>query len=214
MTEFKKTLVNLPKVRLIFPSLFEKTPIDGNFVKTEEDRKYSATFLLSKVDHASVIEEINLRSEMIMKNLKLKKLKHPIMKCCDEELEEIDESDEDGKAKKRAMMYKANHFQLQAKSSILPTLRKIKATATSKAVDYDIEVDENPFYAGCYVNAIIELAPYDNTFGKGISKYLKYVIFNSHGEKLGSPSKFDGDDQFEDDEIEDADDCFKDEAPF
>lgn len=192
----KNIIISLPKVRLVFPNLFEKTPIDGKFVKTEKDRRFTATFLLNKKDHIGSIEAINDATELLMKDLKIKKLSNPVMNCCDEELEKIYDGDDVGISKKNKMAYKAGHYQLQAKTVLNPVLRKIKG------IDLQL-TDENPFYPGCYVNAIIELAGYNNEFGKGISKYLKYVLFAKDGEKLGSSiTDIDGDSYFEDGENE------------
>ena len=44
--------IKLPNVRLSFPSVFHKASFNGN------ETKYEATFLLSKKDHAALIEEI------------------------------------------------------------------------------------------------------------------------------------------------------------
>ena len=61
--ELKSKEIILNKVRIVFPSLFEKED-NKKFPKPEAERKYAARFLLSKTDpvHAKTIEEINKRN--------------------------------------------------------------------------------------------------------------------------------------------------------
>jgi hypothetical protein len=118
----KNIIISLPKVRLVFPHLFEKTPIDGKFVKTEKDRRFTATFLLNKKEHSGTIDAINDATQLLMKDLKIKKLANPVMICCDEELDKIYDGDDVGLNKKNKMAYKAGHFQLQAKTVMNPVL--------------------------------------------------------------------------------------------
>jgi hypothetical protein len=195
--------IPLPRVRLLFPHLFEKTPIDGKFTKTEKDRRFTASFLLNKKDpkHAEAIANIAEASEKLMRDLKIKKLPNPVLSCCDDELDRIFDGDEVGTAKKAKLAYKAGHYQLQAKSFLHPVLRK------ERGINLNPHEDENPFYPGCYVNAVIELGTYNNEFGKGISKYLLYVAFVEDGEKLGGAGKeIDGDSYFSHEETDTKDD--------
>jgi hypothetical protein len=189
--------ISLPKVRLLFPNLFEKVRIDGKYIKTERERYFGAVFLLHKKEHAETIANINKASEKLIQILKIKKLPHPIMTCCDEELEGIYDGDEAGRARKDKLAYLAGHYKLQTKTFVNPVLRKVKG------VDLIVDKDLNPFYPGCYVNAIIELRTYNNEFGKGISKYLRYVLFAKDGEKIGGAAvDIDGDSYFKDNESE------------
>jgi uncharacterized protein YlbG (UPF0298 family) len=206
--------ISLPKVRLIHPNLFEKCPVDGEFVKTEQQRYFGAVFLLDKKEHAQTILDLNNAVAKIMERLKIKKLIRPIMSCGDEQLESIFD-DEEGRAKKEKMAYLAGHYKLPTKTFLHPILRKVKG------VNLDILKDADPFYPGCYVNAIVELAAYNNPkFGRGISKYLKYVLFAKDGERIGKVRSdktqfdFDGDSYFTDSSAQDDDDGFSDKDLF
>ena len=63
-----KVTIALPKVILSFPHLIGKQPLDPVYIKTEEQRKYTASFLLSKEDKAHM-ELINKMQDELKKLL-------------------------------------------------------------------------------------------------------------------------------------------------
>ena len=98
----KQEIIVLPAVRLSFPHLFEKQPLDNLYVNTEEKRKYVATFLLSKddVNHVKLVKELKSRIDAIIKEIKIKPAGIELIKDGDEEYNLIDDSTEEGKKEK------------------------------------------------------------------------------------------------------------------
>lgn len=148
--------IKLQNVRLSFPSLFQK----ANFQGTET--KYEATFLIPK--DSPVIAEIQ---KAIAEKLKtdLKGAKLPADKIC---LKDGDEIDYDG--------YEGN-MSIKASNAKRPLVIDNDKTPLSES--------DNRIYAGCYVNAVIELWAQNNGFGKRINANLLGVQFFKDGEPFG-----------------------------
>jgi hypothetical protein len=85
----KKVTIVLPKVILSFPHLIEKQPLDPVYIKTEEQRKYTATFLLSKKDdaHISAVKKMEEELKNLLSIIKVKQNPHILIKDGDEEYE-------------------------------------------------------------------------------------------------------------------------------
>lgn len=178
----------LPNVRLIFPYLVEKCPIDNIFVKEEKDRKYSANLLLSKDDekHVKIVNEIEQKLKLLLKDKKIKNNPHQIVKDGDEELELMADVNLNDSEKKANSEYKKNKYIITAKNSIAPYL------SIGNNEQYNLIEHGEIFYSGCFVHAFIELNPYkmkDQPTYKGVSTRLIAVQFFKKGEKLGSGSK-------------------------
>lgn len=149
----------LKNVRLSFPSLFNKAKFNGT------ETKYEATLLLDKVAHADVIEEIRKGiAEKIKSDLKGAKLGAD--KIC---LRDGDDAGYDG--------YEGC-FSIKASNNRRPTVIDRKKD--------QVQEDDNLFYAGCYVNAQIELWSQNNEFGKRINANLLIVQFARDGEPFGA----------------------------
>jgi len=168
--------IKLNNVRLSFPSIFYKAKYGG------EETKYEATFLLDKDTHAEKIEEINEAiKSMIKTELKVQKL--GAEKICFKDGDEIGYDGYD------------NTMSFKASSSKRPL-----------AFDRDktpLTDDDNRLYAGCYVNAIVELwAQNHPTYGKRINANLHGVQFWKDGKPFGSGASVSADDfdAFDDDE--------------
>ena len=171
-----KIRIALPRVRLTFPHLFTKANFDKN-TDSEAKAKYNATFVLSKDNekHIKAAKQIKASEKSILNGIKLKPGAHPILRCNDEFLESIDDA-----YMLEKLAYLKGSWSLQASSLYAPILQ------TSKGVVLDIRKDDDPFYSGCYVNAIIDLTLYKfNNSWKGIVKYLVFVGFSADGERLG-----------------------------
>jgi len=207
MSKFEGVQIKIPKARVIFSNLFE----------LDKYGKYSVTFLLSKKDHLEIINVIKDNVAKMKKVLRVTKLDKEVLICCDEELNDIDDSDDIGKQKKEARANNAGHYRIQASTQVKfpPTLRKFKE------VDLDIAKDEDPFGYGSYINVIFDLKPYDNQNGKGISKTLKYVLLSRSADN--AIVKVDGDNFFKDSDClepvedvtaDDTSDAFEDEKLF
>lgn len=167
--------IKLHNVRLSFPSLFRKAVFSG------EETKFEATFLLDKEEHADKISEIEAEIDrMLRDNLKGAKLKED--KIC---LKDGDDIDYDGYAGK---------MSIKASNNKRP-----------KIIDRDksqLTEDDNRLYAGCYVNAVIELWAQNNQWGKRINANLLGVQFYKDGEPFsdGAVASDDDFDMFEVDE--------------
>ena len=172
------TKIKLQNVRLSFPSLFRKAVFNG------EETKFEGTFLLHKEDHADTIAEIEAAIKAKIKD-DLKGAKLPADKLC---LKDGDDIEYDGYA---------GHMSIKASNNKRPmVIDRDKTTLTE---------DDNRIYAGCYVNAMIELWAQNNSYGKRINANLLGVQFFKDGEPFadGVTASADDFDAFDDDEMED-----------
>lgn len=153
--------IKLKNVRLSFPAIFKKAVFNG------EETKYEATFLLDKVEHSDDIKAIDAYiKSLIAEDLKGSKLSAD--KIC---LRDGDESQYEGFA---------GHMSIKASSTRRPLV-----------INHDrspITEEDGIVYAGCYVNAIIELWAQNNSWGKRINASLSGVQFSRHGEPFGDRS--------------------------
>ena len=203
MSKFEHVRIIVTSARVLFSSLYE----------ADKFGKYSVTILLSKKDHSEVIDVIKDNVTKMKKALGVKTIAKEVLICCDEELDDIDDSDDVGKKQKESRANNAGHYRIQASSQVEfpPTLRKFKG------IDLDITKDDNPFAYGSYVNVVFDLKPFDNNFGKGISKILKYVLLSKSADN--TLVKVDGDKFFKDSDCEEpiedvTSDAFEDEKLF
>lgn len=150
--------IKLENVRLSFPSLFRKAVFSG------EETKYEATLLLGKDTHKALIETLQKAiAEKIKTDLKGAKLSDD--KIC---LKDGDFIEYDGYA---------NCYSIKAGNNKRPmVIDRDKSPLT--------ENDER-LYAGCYVNAVVELWAQNNSWGKRINANLLGVQFAKDGEPFG-----------------------------
>lgn len=150
--------IKLNNVRLSFPSLFQRASFQG------EAGKFEATFLLSKDDHADVIGKINAEIKAGIKtNLKGAKVSDD--KLC---FKDGDEFEYDGYA---------GHMSFKASNNKRPMIIDKDKTPL-------VEDDGKP-YAGCYVNAVVELWYQNNNYGKRVNANLLGVQFFKDGTPFG-----------------------------
>ena len=149
--------IQLKNVRLSFPSLFKRASFDG------KDGKFEATFLLDKEGHAKLISQIESEIEA---EITAAKVKVPAAKRC---LQDGDEKEYDGYA--GMMSFKAAN---NSRPLIIDRDKSVLA-----------EDDGKP-YAGCYVNAIVELWVQNNNYGKRVNANLHAVQFVKDGEAFSS----------------------------
>ena len=177
----------LRNVRLSFPSLFEKAEFDGQV------GKYEATFLIPKTDVETVNLINNAIKDAMSEKYPGKKVTIPKHKWC---LQDGDDKDYAGYA---------GHWSFKAANSRRPTLINRDKSPV-------VESDE-VIYAGCYVNASVDIWIQDNNFGKRVNGNLHGVQFVRAGEPFGA-----GDvDALEDFEALDAltsDDDIYEDVPF
>ena len=167
-------VIKLTGVRLSFPSLFNRAEFDG--VKG----KFEATLLIPKEDKANVAA-INNAIKALLKETGKKK--PAADKLC---VRDGDDVAYDGYA---------GHWSIKASNSKRPTVINRDKTPLTE----DDAEKANLLYAGCYVNASIDLWYQDNKFGKRINANLRGVQFVNDGEPFGHGS-LDATDDF--DEVE------------
>jgi len=182
MPESRNYKMKLSNVRLSFASIFKKAVFEGN------ETKYEATFLIHKDDQSELVEKVNKKIEQFLKDKfgagKVpKSIKRTVMI-------DGDTKDYDG--------YE-NHMAFKGGSNRRFTI--IDKDKTPLA-----EEDGKP-YAGCYVNAIVDLWYSDHPKGgKQVLGNLLGIQFLRDGEAFGAGSA-DTSDEF-DDVSEDDDDDF------
>lgn len=161
----------LTNVRLSFPSLDKSEQYNG-----QDTGKRAATFLIpADSKQAKALKKLakSVAEEKFDKPLPKK------MKTC---IKDGDEVEYDGYAGMTA----------------------IKANTSKKPVLLDRDksaIDPNELYAGCYVNASLDLYALDNQYGKRLSCQLNGIQFAKDGESFGAKN-----DSFDDFEAVDDDD--------
>lgn len=150
--------ITLQNVRLSFPSLFRKAVFGG------DETKFEATFLLDKKTHAEVIKKIEAGIEAISAD-KHKGKALAADKVC---LKDGDTIEYDGYA---------GNMSIKASSTKRPmVIGKDKTPLTE---------DDGKPYAGCYVNAVVELWGQKNQFGERVNANLLAVQFAKDGDPFG-----------------------------
>ena len=149
--------IKLNNVRLSFPSIFNKSEFNGQV------GKFEATFLMNKESQAKMITDVEAQIALIQKDNKAKV--SPDKLC----LKDGEFVDYDGYA---------GCMSIKAGSNRRPTI-----------IDRDkapIVEDDNIVYAGCYVNAVIELWYQDNSYGKRVNCNLLGIQFAKDGDTFGA----------------------------
>ena len=168
--------IKIDNVRLSFPSLYQKAVFNG------EATKYTATFLFEKesATHKKVKKALADFIAEKFADKPPKGIKHTF-------LVDGDEKEYEGYENKMA---------LKASSA-----KRVLTIDTDKTV---LTEEDGKLYAGCYVNAIVELWYSDHALGgKQILATLQGVQFAKHGEAFssGGSSIDDFDDISDDDEF-------------
>lgn len=166
--------IKLENVRLSFPSLFKKAEFNG------EATKFEATFLINKETQADTIKQL----ESAIDKAAHKHFKGKIPKALKFCLADGDEKDYDG--------YEGV-MSIKAASNKRPTVIGRDKTPLAE--------EDGVMYAGCYVNAIVDLWVQDNSWGKRINCNLLGVQFAKDGDSFGA-GDIDVSDDFDDMEDE------------
>ena len=167
--------IKLHNVRLSFPSLFRKAVFGG------DETKYEATFLLDKATQADAIKLI----EAGIKAINAEKHKGKALAADKVCLKDGDTIEYDGFA---------GNMSIKASNSKRPM---VIGTDRSPLTE-----DDGKPYAGCYVNAIVELWGQKNQFGERVNANLLAVQFAKDGDPFADGVSASVDDF---DEIEPAD---------
>ena len=155
--------IKMQNVRLSFPSLFQTETYGG-----KDTGKYAASFILDKKEHAKTIKELQAHiKNFVDTEFKGKKLSDD--RIC------LKDGDDDVRPESEGK------FIIKASTKKRPmVLNRDKSPVTE---------EDEVFYAGCYVNAIITLwAQNSKDFGKRVNGSLDGVMFNAHGDPFGAPS--------------------------
>lgn len=173
--------IKLQKVRLSFPSLFQRAKFEG------KEGKYEATLLIPKSDTKTYTK----LKKAIQAAIKEAKKKIPEAKWC---LQDGDDKEYDG--------YE-DHWALKASNNKRPTVIDRDKTPLTE--------DDERVYAGCYVNAIIDFWIQDNQWGKRVNANLYGIQFSADGEPFGNgpvdvTDDFDELEDEDDDDLGDDDD--------
>ena len=181
--------IRLNNVRIAFPALDKPKAFEAG-----QDLKYSATFLIEPGS-----DNEKLVRDTIAKIAKEKWAdKAPAMLKALEKGDKLCIHDGDQKAQYDGfedMMYVSANTKASAPPSLFDGQKN------------KLERDSGMIYAGCYVNAIIDVYAQDNNFGKRINAGLSGVQFNGHGDAFGggAPASADDFDVAETVELDDED---------
>lgn len=154
--------IKLANVRLAFPTLFEAKTVNG-----EGKPAFSASFLLDPADPQ--VKALNAAIDQVAKDKWGAK--------ADAILKQMRAQDKvalhDGDLKSNYGGFPGNLY-VSARSATRPLVIDRDRTPLT-------EQDGKP-YAGCYVNASVELWPQDNNYGKRINASLRGVQFLRDGD--------------------------------
>ena len=172
--------VFLKDVRLSFPDLWKATKVNPS--SSTEVEKYRATFLVEKdsahgkamlaAAKAAGKEKWGAKFEdaSFRKSLEMRFLK-------------------DGDDKARWSGFEGMDFVPASNPKRVPVFGRDRAVL--------VESDGKP-YAGCYVNARVEVWAQDNAFGKALNVSLLGVQFRRDGDSFGGGGRVAGADEFDD----------------
>lgn len=152
--------IKLNNVRLSFPSLFR----EKKFAPTDAKGAYSATFILDKKINAKEIAAVNAAINDIVREVF--KGKRPPKVCL-----------RDGEEKAETDGYGDGVMFIGCRSEKRPQV-------IGRDMSPLTEEDGKP-YAGCHVNAVIQLWGQDNQYGKRINAKLRAVQFFKDGKPFG-----------------------------
>jgi hypothetical protein len=166
--------VKLNNVRLSFPSLFEAKTVNG-----EGKPAFSAVFLLDPKDPQvkavnAAIEAVAREKWGVKAEANLKALRAADKTCL-----------HNGDLKSNYSGFEGMLY-ISARNALRPLVIDVNKSPLA-------EEDGKP-YAGCFVNASIELWVQDNNYGKRINATLAGVQFYKDGESFGGGSIADADD--------------------
>lgn len=161
LNKLNMSKIQLKNVRLTFPSIYTTELYEG-----DDTGKYSATFLIPKTD-TEVINKIKASIKNVLQEKKLKLENIDKSKQC---FKDGDDTEYDG--------FAGNY-------SIKCTKKSEKGRVTLFDRDKSaLTEQDDKFYSGCYVNALIDIWCYDKK-AKGFSATLYAIQFVKDGERLG-----------------------------
>ena len=161
--------LQLKNVRLSFPSLFQKAEFDG--VAT----KFEATFLVDKTSQADIVKQVNTAIDNFLATKFPKGAPKSIKRTV---FTDGDTKDYDG--------YE-NQMAFKGSNKKRPTVINRDRTPIAE--------EDGVLYAGCYVNAIVDLWYSDHPKGgKQVLGNIMGVQFVRDGDAFGADTTSDADD--------------------
>ncbi len=178
--------VVLQNVRLAFPNLFTAATING-----EGKPAFSCSLLLTP-DHPAL-------KELEKAGLAVAKEKWGVKG--EAQFKAIKAADKfavhDGDSKSQYEGFEGNKF-VSCRSAVRPTTLDRNKTPLTEA--------DGKLYSGCYVNAIIELWPQDNKYGKRVNAQIRGVQFFADGDAFSGGGTGASEDEFDDLGVANGDD--------
>lgn len=171
--------------RLAFPALFEAKGFPG-----QEKASHSGAFLFEK--DSGAYKALNVAQDKVAKE-KWGDKAAAVMKAIKLDNKQLIK---DGDSKAEYAGYEGMFF-VNASNAVRPTVIDRDKSPLTMA-------DGKP-YGGCYVNAIIDVWPQDNKFGKRINAKLLGVQFVKDGDAFAAGATVASSDQF--DEVEEGADA-------
>ena len=187
----KKEIIQLKNVRIIYPYLFKQKIWNGDV-----EGKYQAGFIVPK--SYEVIKQLHEQMALVKKD----KFEGKGFSSCLKDIDNLrEESDQ------YSSQDYDNSFRINAKSKFKPLIvENYQKTNTSTGKKEKVIItDEFKIKSGDYVNAFIELVPYDKP-KKGVSATLIGVQFWKHGEAFPNATFTPDFDTFIDEENTDTND--------
>jgi hypothetical protein len=170
--------LKLVNVRLAFPQLFNATSFEEGQAKS-----FSAAFLFGPKHPA----------KKLIEDACIEVAKEKWGAKWEEQYNKLEKADKlaihDGDKKSEYDGYEGNYF-VNARNKAKPTVRD----ADGKT---DLAEQDGKPYAGCYVNAMIEIYAQDNKFGKRVNATLRGVQFYRDGDAFSGSAPA-GDEDFDD----------------
>jgi len=184
--------IMIKNARLAFPDLFVASAMD-------EDSKpaFGATFLLDPVEQKDQIAALNAAIEKVAKEKWASKAEPVLSNLRKRGCVCLREGDDKVNASGEAYAGFEGMMCISARHATKPTIIDRDRTPLDST-------DGRP-YAGCYVNASIEIWPQDNKWGKRVNAQLRGVQFVKDGDAFGGGSPA-GADEFEELEEDFGDD--------
>lgn len=186
--------VKLKKVRLSFPALFEAEQYEG-----AGPFKYRASFLFKP--ESGTEKDLRAAMEVVAKEEWKDKAKQILANADDDSKLRfiVDGNKKSYDGYENMLCVTATRMQDKKRPLILDKKPwKDETDAAGNKIPNTLTQESGKPYAGCYVNAVIELWAQNNKFGKTIRAQLVSIQFDSDGDHFGSGSTKGNPDDYED----------------
>ena len=159
--------IAIPMCRLSFAKIFKPEGFGGS----EENKKYSANFIMDNEKHKEIIAKFKSAINELLKEAKVKVTAD---KIC---LKDGASLDYDG--------YGEGVTYVSASNSDKPSIVRLEAGRNALVSEEEAK-EMGILYSGCYVDGVIRIWVQNNKWGKRANASLEVVRFRKHGEPFGS----------------------------